>query len=668
MNLFKSKIKSSISFMIIFALVFSFIVPITNTTVEATGEVNHSVTIRIEGSDRTILAPREVDIDSLDLTTYPGIEKSFDELKSIHAIIKGLEDSGMNPKQEENLTIVSSSFGPYISAVAGVTGAGWSYTVDNLAADLGVVDYKITDGQDVVLYNMETYEGNAYSWFEEEAITVDQGEDFQLQLNASNPYDSTVAPDGVMEGATILVDEKPYEKDGEIVKTDSQGKISLSLEDEGSYHISAVKKNDKDQNTISRPYASVEVKGIDIPEKDSETAPGEKEDGNKEENEDETSKELYRAKDIDEAIEKTVNYYKDNNPQNPKGDWEAYVGLWGVDGMVDKVYDWESTNQEIEEDTTSNDSLTHAYSLLARGKDPSDIWDGRNLLKELSGQQGEDGFFTNMGKHIFSMVLLDSAQEIGLDVGRWNETNRQKAIDALVKKQNEDGSFGPFAYLDNTGWSLIALSKYRDQEDVGQAIDRALVFLKSKQTDSGGFDYNDGFEKGENSNSISAIIQGLVAIEEDLSLDGPWVKNGNTPVDVLLEYQQEDGSFLWKLGTTITGPSTKQAIVTLSDLKSGKSTWHRLGEEINFSESIEEDPKEGKDPIEEIPDTNEDTDEIKTTIKDDEDEVKAPIVDTSKNNRENSPKTGDQGVFVSLVLFIISLFTIIFINKKRKTN
>ncbi len=732
MNLFKNKIKSSISFIVIFALIFSFVGPITSRTVEAAEGVNHSVNIRIEGSNRTILGPREVDIDSLDLTTYPGIEKSFDELKPIHAIIKGLEDSGMDPK--ENLTIVSSSFGPYIGAVAGIKGAGWSYTVDNLAADLGVVEYKIRDGQDIVLYNMETYEGNAYSWFEEEAITVNQGEEFQLQLNASNPYDPTVAPDGVMEGATILVGENPYKKDGEIIKTDSQGKISLSLEEEGKYHISAVKKNDKDQNTISRPYASVEVKKTDSPENEDEIVPEDKEDekengketDKEDEDEDEITKELYRAKDIDRAIEKTVDYYKKNNPQNPKGDWEAYVGLWGVDGMVDGVYDWETINQEIEADTSSNDTLTHAYSLLVKGKNPSDIWGGRNLLKELSGQQGKDGFFTNMGKHIFSMVLLDNAEEIGLDVGRWSEASRQKAIDALIKKQNSDGSFGSLAYLDNTGWSLIALSKYRDQENVGRAIDKALVFLKSKQTDNGGFDYNYGFEKGENSNSISAIIQGLVAIEEDLTLDGPWVKNGKTPVDALLRYQQEDGSFLWELGKTTTGPATKQAIITLSDLKTGKSTWHRLGEEINFSEPISKELENLIEEIDNIPETDkitlkdkakieeiyskylelskeeqeqvinrnkllqavemieklekangkdedleedEDyTDEITTPMKDNEDETKVPIVGSGKNNLENSPKTGDEGVFISLALFIISLFTIIFINKKRKTN
>ena len=69
MNSFKSKIKSSISFMIIFALIFSFMAPIASTTVGAVEEVNHLVTIRIEGSDRTIVTPREVNIDSLDLTT-----------------------------------------------------------------------------------------------------------------------------------------------------------------------------------------------------------------------------------------------------------------------------------------------------------------------------------------------------------------------------------------------------------------------------------------------------------------------------------------------------------------------------------------------------------------------------------------------------------------------
>ena len=126
-----------------------------------------------------------------------------------------------------------------------------------------------------------------------------------------------------------------------------------------------------------------------------------------------------------------------------------------------------------------------------------------------------------------------------------------------------------------------------------------------------------------------------------------------SPVDALLEYQQEDGSFLWKKGESITGPATKQALVTLSDLKTGSSTWHRLGEEISFSQSAEEIPAE-------------EIDKDTTTIEDDKYKEKSPIVSKNKQKKEKSPKTGDQGIFLPLVLFAVSLLTIIFIKKKEE--
>ena len=549
MKLSNNMIKRSLSFMIVFALVFAFMAPIAGFKVEAANEVNYSVKVRIEGNDSTFVKPTTINIESLDLSEYPGINKSasdYDGLRPIHAIVRALEKSGIEPK--DNSKFIISMGGNYIEMINGLAGA-WMYRVDNKNADLGVGDFKIKDDQEVVLYYVENWEDNTYSWFDQESIVVDGEKDFELNLIGHAGFDETT-PTTSVEGATILVDGKEYKKDGQAVKTDSEGRVTLNFDKAGTYDISANKKNDKGQNIISRPYASVKV----VAEKD-----------------------VVNSVDLDEAIKKTLNYYKNNNPENPIEDWEAYVGLWGLNDVINKEYNWESNDPGFESNISTNETMIYAYSLLAKGKDPSNIWGGRNLFKELASQQNEEGIFTSEGKHIFSMILLDAGEKMGADVGEWNKVNRQKAIDSLLKMQNKDGSFGSFSYLDFTGWSLIALSQYRDQEEVDKAIDKALILLREKQTDTGAFDYNDGEEKGENSNSISAIIQGLVAIGEDVSdPKGSWAKDGNTPVDALLRYQKDDGSFLWKLNTNTTGPSTKQAIVALSDVKNAKSTWNRL--------------------------------------------------------------------------------------------
>ena len=65
---------------------------------------------------------------------------------------------------------------------------------------------------------------------------------FDLILNGHAGFDEST-PNSVVEGATILVDGKEYKRDGQVVKTDSNGKVSMSLEEAGTYHISASKKN-----------------------------------------------------------------------------------------------------------------------------------------------------------------------------------------------------------------------------------------------------------------------------------------------------------------------------------------------------------------------------------------------------------------------------------------
>ncbi len=832
MNLFKSKLRGSISLMLALALIFSFVGPITSFSVDAAKEDVYSVKVRVEGLNSTFIKAMNVSVDNLDLSKYPGIEKPashYDGLRPIHAIVKALEKSGIDPKDKNKFDIgFDGNYIKMINDLAAEGNSGWMYRVDNKNADAGAGDYKIKSGQEIVVYFVEDFMENTYSWFDKESINIGQGEEFELKLNGHSGFDETVEVSEV-EGATILVNGKEYKKDNQVIKTDSKGKVSLSFEDMGSYHISAKKENAKGINIISRPYAIVkvdksnidkentiksieQVKNIELALKTSkekamsllpkttniidklgkkhivnlkwtmDNYSGEKAGEytaratfklpsgvvqTKPETKLElTTKVFVGKKDtskptkLDGAIKKTVDYYKKNNPTNPEEEWETFVGLWAVDAAIDKDYSWESIDPGFGTKISTNETITYAYSLLSQGKDPSNIWAGRNLFKELSSQQGEKGVFSNIGKHVFSMILLDNGQKMGADVGKWNEANRQRAIDGLLEMQNKDGSFGSFSYLDHTAWSLIALSEYRDQGQVDIAIEKALKFLKAKQIDNGAFDYNGEFEKGENSNSIAVIIQGLIAVGEDVSNpNGNWSKNGNTALDALLKYQEDDGSFLWKTASKVKGPSTKQALVALADLKNGKSSWHRLGEEIYQSSISEKDigdlisdinklpkadkitfddkavimkaynkylqfPKEYRakvtnralllkaketvdkiekeidfinDGIWELPGKTSDIslkqkDKVLDLVKrynllsesdkkhieyyDELEAAKAQIdklmaKEKDKDNdasSENSPKTGDEGIITSIILFAISLITIIFINKKKRIN
>lgn len=668
--------KNKISWIIIFSLIISFIFPV-NTFAENDDSQTYSVKVRIEGHDSTFVSPTTVEIDSLDLSEYPGIEKpasEYNSLKPIHAIVHALEKSGIDPKDPNKFHVGFG--GNYIHMINGLRefaegpASGWMYWVDNQYAPSGVGEYEITDGQEVVVFYVENYMENVYSWFDKSSLSVDQDEIFELTLKGNSDAWGGGTASGV-EGATILVNDKEYVQEGEIVKTDGNGKASLRIEEPGTYHISAAKKNSAGENILTRPYASVTVEKseeintiqsieqVDDIQVDYGT---DKSDvislfpkatnivdslGNKHsvnlnwsignysanssgeytaiasfklpegvnQTDPETllelsAKVLVKEKPVttplslDDAIDKVVRFYENNNPGNPDGDWEAYIGLWGVGHVLNKNYVWESVDPGFGANINGNETLRYGYSLLGLGQDISNIWGGRNLFAELAGQQKEDGSFTTLGKELFAILLLDAGEKMGADVGTWNGESRQKAIDSLLRQQNANGSFGFFSHLDYTGWALIALSEYQGDKKVDQAIENAVKFLKDSQGDNGGFHDNSMWGSGENSNSNACVIQGLVAIGEDLlSSESQWIKNGNTVVDALLKFQHEDGSFWWEEDSKgSVGMATKQALVALSDLKNQKSTWHRLGEEIYLSSVGEKDVEDLISNINKLPD------------------------------------------------------------------
>jgi len=289
-----------------------------------------------------------------------------------------------------------------------------------------------------------------------------------------------------------------------------------------------------------------------------------------------------------EALSKVVDYYKASPPSAPSA-WEAFVGLWGAGEDLSASpwpdYGWKTIDPGFGEQTSGNDHIYHIFSLLATGKNPAKAFEtNRNLFAELASQQNQEtGSFGNIGKDIFAIIALDDGTELGVDVGAWNEENRSKAVASLLKQQNENGSFGPFSQIDYTGWSLIVLSKSKDTH--AEAINKAKQYLKSMQQDSGGFG-GSGMWDAENCSSIACAIQGLIAIGEDISsVDGPWSKNGKTPIDALLSYQREDGSFKWQHEGT--GSATNQAIVSLADIVNGQSTWYKLGSIVLDQEQVD---------------------------------------------------------------------------------
>ncbi|MFJ7934146.1 DUF4430 domain-containing protein [Sporosarcina sp. NPDC096371] len=289
---------------------------------------------------------------------------------------------------------------------------------------------------------------------------------------------------------------------------------------------------------------------------------------------------------LDKMIEDTVQYYKSGSKN--VSSWWQLVALWGAgENLTDGSWSlpsWQTTDPKLKEDTFDTEHIRYIFGLLAMGKDPSKAWEtNRNLYAELAAQQKADGSIGGMNKHVWAMLALDAGEKLGQDVGKWNKDKKQQAVKYVLDSQKSDGGFALFGSIsdtDITGMVLLALGNYQGDSAVDAAIERAKKYLKERQLDltNGGFNSPGNFGMGDNSNSLSTSVSGLVAVGEDM-LAEKWIVNGKTVVDAYKDFQMENGGFKWKHNDkNVNGMATEQALVALADIQKGKSVWQRIAE------------------------------------------------------------------------------------------
>ena len=87
---------------------------------DSVSEIIVPVTVRIEGNDRTIVPRMELEVTNIPLNDYgyPKV-KYGNGPRTIHAIIKALEESGKDPKDKE--VFYASWGGGFIETVDGIS-------------------------------------------------------------------------------------------------------------------------------------------------------------------------------------------------------------------------------------------------------------------------------------------------------------------------------------------------------------------------------------------------------------------------------------------------------------------------------------------------------------------------------------------------------------------
>lgn len=187
--------------------------------------------------------------------------------------------------------------------------------------------------------------------------------------------------------------------------------------------------------------------------------------------------------------------------------------------------------------TSSTDYSRFILSMVAAGEDPRNV-NGTDLVATLesfyNGTQFGDPSLIN--DDFWAVMTLTSA---GIDK---NDEKIQNSI-AFIKTNQNEGDHG-WSYgvgadsdVDSTAAAIMALIS-ADESQSSTHITNGLEYMKSKQISSGGFD--SGW--GNSAESDSWAIQAIVAAGQDPT-GANWTKEGKNPIDDLLSFQNQDGSF-----------------------------------------------------------------------------------------------------------------------------
>lgn len=240
--------------------------------------------------------------------------------------------------------------------------------------------------------------------------------------------------------------------------------------------------------------------------------------------------------------------------QIPEPTYGSVGGEWAVFGLarsgvsVPKEY-FEAYGENVAAYTAQQGGVLHAkkyteYSRVilawtAMGRDATDVG-GFNLLLPLA--DFDQTVFQGINGSIFALLALDSgAYDIPENTAGITQATRDAYVDYILNAGLPDGGWsfaGGEAETDITAMALQALAKYRDRQDVSEAVERGLNVLSQQQEENGGYvAYN-----SESSESIAQVIVALTELGVSLT-DSRFVKSGNTLVSRLLEFRTEDGAF-----------------------------------------------------------------------------------------------------------------------------
>lgn len=299
-------------------------------------------------------------------------------------------------------------------------------------------------------------------------------------------------------------------------------------------------------------------------------------------------------KEIGAAVTKSAEYMLGavKRPQvgSIGGEWSV-IGLARSGYAVPQEY-WDSYYATVEDYVESCKGVLHkkkyteysrvVVALTAIGADPTDVA-GYNLLTPLS--DFDKTIWQGINGPIWALIALDSGSyDMPINTEATTQATRQMYIDEILRRQLNDGGWNLTdeggdgrADPDITGMALQALAKYQAQASVNAATDKALTCLSKMQDSDGGF----ASWGTANSESVVQVIVALCELGIDLN-DSRFVKNGNSLLDNLMTYRNNDGSFRHTADSSGSNQMAAEqgfyGIVAVMRAMQGKNSLYRMSD------------------------------------------------------------------------------------------
>lgn len=311
--------------------------------------------------------------------------------------------------------------------------------------------------------------------------------------------------------------------------------------------------------------------------------------GNKKDNSGESATKVDYKETLKDTMQKTGEFLHGNVKEatfgSVGGEW-LILGLARSGMEIPEEY-YETYFQNVSTYTAQQGGVLHAkkyteYSrvilaVTAINQDPADVG-GFNMLVPLA--DFEQTVFQGINGPIFALLALDSGNyEIPENIADSTQATRDLYVDYIINAQLENGGWclmGGEAEIDLTAMALQALAKYQDRKDVAEAVEKGLAILSERQNEQGGYQYNAA--EAESSESVSQVIVALSELGIALD-DSRFVKNGNTLLDALLQFQQADNGFSHLMDGETDLLATEQAfyaLVAADRVAQGESSLYRM--------------------------------------------------------------------------------------------